>query len=166
MLRGLDNAGKSTIVQRWLNLDITSVSPTFGFAIKSLHYQHKYHLNIWDIGGQKSIRAYWRNYYEQTDGLVWVVDASTPSQLEECKRELDILLEQDRLMGASLLILANKQDVAGSIGEEEIGRVLELERLHGRVHYKVMACSGLTEMNVQKSLDWLVADISEKTFRF
>lgn len=27
-------------------------------------------LNVWDIGGQKFIRPYWKNYYDNTDGLV------------------------------------------------------------------------------------------------
>ena len=34
-----------------------------------------YRLNIWDVGGQKSLRSYWRNYYEQTDAMIWVVDS-------------------------------------------------------------------------------------------
>ena len=29
-----------------------------------------YKLNLWDVGGQKSLRTYWRNYFEQTDALV------------------------------------------------------------------------------------------------
>lgn len=33
----------------------------------------RYKLNIWDVGGQKTLRPYWRNYYEKTDGLIWVV---------------------------------------------------------------------------------------------
>lgn len=31
-----------------------------------------YKLNVWDVGGQQTIRSYWRNYFEQTDGLIWV----------------------------------------------------------------------------------------------
>ena len=34
----------------------------------------RYKLNIWDVGGQKTLRPYWRNYYEKTDGLIWVRD--------------------------------------------------------------------------------------------
>jgi len=30
---------------------------------------NRYKLNMWDIGGQKSLRSYWRNYFEQTDGI-------------------------------------------------------------------------------------------------
>ena len=43
-----------------------------GFNIKTMDYQG-YKLNIWDVGGQKTLRSYWRNYFEATDGLVWVV---------------------------------------------------------------------------------------------
>lgn len=28
---------------------------------------------MWDIGGQKSLRSYWRNYFEQTDGSVTII---------------------------------------------------------------------------------------------
>ena len=27
-------------------------------------------LNVWDIGGQRQIRAYWQNYFDGTDLLV------------------------------------------------------------------------------------------------
>lgn len=32
--------------------------------------RRSYQLNVWDVGGQRSLRPYWRNYFEQTDGLV------------------------------------------------------------------------------------------------
>ncbi len=44
-----------------------------------------YKLNIWDVGGQKTLRPYWRNYYEKTDGLIWVVDSADLARLEDCK---------------------------------------------------------------------------------
>lgn len=44
-----------------------------------------YKLNIWDVGGQKTLRPYWRNYYEKTDGLVWVVDSADRARLEDCR---------------------------------------------------------------------------------
>lgn len=55
----------------------------------------RYTLNIWDVGGQKTIRSYWRNYFEQTDGLVWVVDSSDLRRLNDCKMELDNLLKEE-----------------------------------------------------------------------
>lgn len=40
-----------------------------GFNIKSVH-SHGFKLNVWDIGGQRSIRPYWRKYLGSTDLLV------------------------------------------------------------------------------------------------
>ena len=36
--RGLDNAGKTTIVKRIMNEDMNTVSPTLGFIIKTIEY--------------------------------------------------------------------------------------------------------------------------------
>ncbi len=40
-----------------------------GFNIKSVAAEG-FKLNVWDIGGQRKIRPYWRNYFEHTDVLV------------------------------------------------------------------------------------------------
>ena len=37
--RGLDNAGKTTIVKRIMDEDINTVSPTLGFIIKTIDYK-------------------------------------------------------------------------------------------------------------------------------
>jgi ADP-ribosylation factor-like protein 2 len=92
--RGLDNAGKTTIVKRIMNEDVNSVSPTLGFIIKTVDFEG-YKLNIWDVGGQKTIRSYWRNYFEKTDSLIWVVDATDRMRINDCKDELrGLLLEE------------------------------------------------------------------------
>jgi len=46
----------------------------------------RYRLNIWDVGGQKTLRSYWRNYFEATDGLVWVVDSADRCRLSPTLR--------------------------------------------------------------------------------
>jgi len=56
----------------------------------------RYTLNVWDVGGQKTLRAYWRNYYEATDGLVWVVDAADAARLPDCAAELRALLAEEK----------------------------------------------------------------------
>ena len=84
LILGLDNAGKTTIVKKFNGEDISTISPTLGFSIKTLYFKN-FKLCIWDIGGQISIRTYWRNFYEETDGLIWVVDSSDVSRLDLCK---------------------------------------------------------------------------------
>ncbi len=69
LVLGLDNAGKTTILKTLSAEDIKNIMPTQGFNIKSLE-REGFKLNVWDIGGQKAIRPYWKNYYDSTDGLV------------------------------------------------------------------------------------------------
>ncbi|KAK9917884.1 hypothetical protein WJX75_009243 [Coccomyxa subellipsoidea] len=95
---GLDNAGKTTIVKRIAGEDLSTVSPTLGFNIHSLHYKGV-RLNIWDVGGQATLRPYWQNYYERTDALLWVVDSADIERLRICKAELHQLLQEEKLAG-------------------------------------------------------------------
>ena len=91
-----------------------------------------------DVGGQKTLRTYWRNYFEKTDALVWVVDAADRYRIKDCREELaGLLLEEvchprlrrwlltieQRLMGASLLVFSNKTDIEDSMSDEEIRTV-------------------------------------------
>jgi ADP-ribosylation factor-like protein 2 len=48
-----------------------------------------------DVGGQRTLRPYWRNYFEQTDALVWVVDSGDRLRMSDCKEELHSLLLED-----------------------------------------------------------------------
>ncbi|GAB7356085.1 hypothetical protein MBLNU459_g6696t1 [Dothideomycetes sp. NU459] len=120
--RGLDNSGKTSIVKSIMGEDLNTISPTLGFIIKTIDYDG-YKLNIWDVGGQKTLRTYWKNYFEKTDTLIWVVDATDRERTEDCRQELEGLLVQERLMGASLLVFKNKSDVPGCMDEAEIRKV-------------------------------------------
>ena len=133
-----------------------------GFNIKTLDHRG-FKLNIWDVGGQKSLRSYWRNYFEATDGLIWVVDSADKRRLEDCRKELHALLGEERLLGATLLVFANKQDLPGSLTMEEIGAVLELEKVKSH-HWQILGCSAVTGQNLLQGVDWLLDDISKRIF--
>ena len=125
----------------------------------------RYKLNVWDVGGQTTLRSYWRNYYEQTEGLIWVIDSTDVRRLEDCKRELHKLLVEERLAGATLLIFANKQDVSGAQSQEDLLKALELDKM-GERHWRIVSCSGVTGEGVGKGLDWVVEDIAARIYMF
>lgn len=165
LILGLDNAGKTTILRKFCGDPIDAVEPTLGFNIKTLEHRG-YRLNVWDVGGQRTIRAYWRNYFERTDGLVWVVDSADAARLEVCREELRDLLGQEKLAGASLLVLANKQDVRGARGAEEIALALGLREgtsFRNR-HWSIMGCSAVTGEGLVEGMDWMVDDIASRIF--
>jgi len=159
---GLDNAGKTTIIKNLSGEDITTVSPTLGFNIKTFMHR-KYTLNIWDVGGQRTLRPYWRNYFEQTDAIVWVVDSGDRMRMQDCKQELHSLLLEDRLAGASLLVFANKQDIPGSLTEGEIRDALDLPSIRSH-HWVIWPCSAVTGHNLVTGLDWVVDDVAIRLY--
>ncbi|KAK7895367.1 hypothetical protein WMY93_020692 [Mugilogobius chulae] len=93
LLLGLDNSGKTTILKQLSAEDITNITPTQGFNIKSVQ-SSGFKLNVWDIGGQRRIRPYWNAYYENTDVLIYVIDSSDRKRLEETEKQLFELLER------------------------------------------------------------------------
>jgi ADP-ribosylation factor-like protein 2 len=135
-----------------------------GFNIKTLEYLG-FKLNCWDVGGQQTIRSYWRNYFEQTDGLIWVIDSADRWRMEDCKNELQNLLSQEKLAGASLLIFANKQDLQGALPAAEIADILGLsDEAHANRHWEIRGCSAVTGEGLVEGIDWMVKDISSRIF--
>ena len=92
----------------------------------NIQTQDGFKLNVWDIGGQKAIRPYWKNYYENTDGLVFVVDSSDEERLNECVEELNSLLVEEHLASVPVLVYANKQDLDFAAEPEAIMETLKL----------------------------------------
>jgi hypothetical protein len=111
-----------------------------------------------DVGGQKTLRSYWRNYFEKTDALIWVVDATDRLRIDDCREELHGLLQEEvwlanrslrscdwpvlqRLSGASLLVFANKTDVNGCMDEVEIQEVWYYGRRYAAALTECRDCS-------------------------
>ncbi|VDP13659.1 unnamed protein product, partial [Soboliphyme baturini] len=160
---GLDNAGKTTILKKLNGEDTDSVSPTLGFNIETVELMG-WSLNIWDVGGQKSLRSYWRNYFEETDGLIWVVDSSDRLRMPDCKKELKKLLYEERLLGATLLVMANKQDLLGALTADEIRTELDLDSITSSHHWNIVSCSAVTGQNLVEAMEWLVKDITSRVY--
>jgi ADP-ribosylation factor-like protein 1 len=70
---------------------VTTV-PTIGFNVETLRYKN-IKFQVWDLGGQSSIRPYWRCYYPNTDAVIFVVDSTDIERLEIAKAELFALLD-------------------------------------------------------------------------
>lgn len=161
-LRGLDNAGKTTVIKRLNDEDIDTVAPTLGFKISTFKYA-PYTLNIWDVGGQKSLRSYWKNYFESTDGLVWVVDCADINRLEVCRDALHDLLKEERLAGASLLVLANKQDLPGALDSRQLEETLNLKAIKTH-NWALFLVSAVRGDNMLQPFEWLVKDVGTRIY--
>lgn len=64
---------------------------------------------LFSVGGKESVRRYWAKFFQDTDILVFVVDASNNSNLSVVVSEIKSLLGDARLASVPILVLANKQ---------------------------------------------------------
>mmetsp|Transcript_2605 Transcript_2605/g.3750 ORF Transcript_2605/g.3750 Transcript_2605/m.3750 type:complete len:179 (+) Transcript_2605:51-587(+) len=159
LVLGLDNAGKTTILKSLCNENAKNTQPTQGFHVKTVQ-ANGFNLNVWDIGGQKSIRAYWKNYFQHTDGLVWVIDSADKNRLEETSLELDELLNDDDLAGVPVLIFANKQDLLTAEDPDEISKTLNLTDINDR-KWHIQGCSAKKNEGLSEGLTWVIKKLSK-----
>jgi ADP-ribosylation factor-like protein 1 len=105
--------------------EVVTTIPTIGFNVETVDYKNlkfqvratapgrrvRAHMGdqVWDLGGQTSIRPYWRCYYANTQAVIYVVDSADRDRLPTSKAELLSMLSEDELKDAKLLVFANKQ---------------------------------------------------------
>ncbi|XP_045611276.1 ADP-ribosylation factor-like protein 3 [Procambarus clarkii] len=160
LLLGLDNAGKTTLLKKLASEDITQTTPTQGFNIKSVQ-SDGFKLNVWDIGGQRKIRPYWRNYFENTDVLIYVIDSGDRKRFDETGQELGEILSEEKLAGVPVLIFANKQDLFNAAPASEIAEGLQLHTIRDRT-WQIQACSATSGEGVKDGLDWVCKNLKKK----
>ncbi|XP_067661945.1 ADP-ribosylation factor-like protein 3 [Haliotis asinina] len=160
LLLGLDNAGKTTLLKKLASEDVSHITPTQGFNIKSVQ-SAGFKLNVWDIGGQRKIRPYWKNYFDNTDVLLYVIDSSDKKRFEETSEELKELLEEEKLCGVPLVVFANKQDLLTAASASEIADGMGLQSIRDR-KWQIQACSAVTGEGVTDGMQWVMKMVKKK----
>ena len=106
-LVGLANAGKTTILYKFQLGTLVSSHPTIGSNVEEFVY-HNVRLQVWDLGGQESLRSCWSNYYPNSQGVIFVVDSADETNCLLAKMELFNLIIHPDMKNVPILILANK----------------------------------------------------------
>ncbi|WVZ08988.1 hypothetical protein V8G54_022334 [Vigna mungo] len=134
LMVGLDAAGKTTILYKLKLGEIVTTIPTIGFNVETVEYKN-ISFTVWDVGGQDKIRPLWRHYFQNTQGLIFVVDSNDRDRVVEARDELHRMLNEDELRDAVLLVFANKQDLPNAMNAAEITDKLGLHSLRiSRAH--------------------------------
>jgi len=153
LMVGLDAAGKTTILYKLKLGEIVTTIPTIGFNVETVEYKN-ISFTVWDVGGQDKIRPLWRHYFQNTQGLIFVVDSNDRERIGEAREELQRMLSEDELREAILLIFANKQDLPNAMNAAEITDKLGLHSLRNRSWYIQAACATSGD-GLYEGLDWL-----------
>ncbi|KAL6489832.1 hypothetical protein MHYP_G00001770 [Metynnis hypsauchen] len=152
LLLGLDGAGKSTLLYKLKYNERFQTIPTVGFNVEMFdakQNRRKITVTVWDVGGQKIMRAHWKNFYEETSGLLFVVDCSDKGRLDEAKRELEHTLRSEELEELPVVILANKQDVGGALTATELTEKFNLRKVCSDRNWFVQPCSAVSGVGLE-----------------
>ena len=160
LILGLDGAGKTTILYRLQIGEVVTTKPTIGFNVETLSYKNL-KLNVWDLGGQTSIRPYWRCYYADTAAVIFVVDSTDKDRMQTAAQELHLMLQEEELQDAALLVFANKQDQPGALSASEVSKELNLAELKDR-SWSIVASSAIKGEGITEGLDWLIDVIKDE----
>jgi len=153
LMVGLDAAGKTTILYKLKLGEIVTTIPTIGFNVETVEYKN-ISFTVWDVGGQDKIRPLWRHYYQNTQGVIFVVDSNDRDRVGEARDELHRMLNEDELRESILLVFANKQDLPNAMNAAEITDKLGLHSLRQRNWYIQSTCA-TTGDGLYEGLDWM-----------
>jgi ADP-ribosylation factor protein 1 len=157
LMVGLDAAGKTTILYKLKLGEVVTTIPTIGFNVETVEYKN-INFTVWDVGGQDKIRPLWRHYYQNTQGLIFVVDSNDRDRISEAREELTKMLNEDEMRDAILLVFANKQDLPNAMMAAEITDKLALNSLRNRKWFIQSTCATSGD-GIYEGFDWLVKEI-------
>jgi ADP-ribosylation factor protein 1 len=159
LMVGLDAAGKTTILYKMKLGEIVTTIPTIGFNVETVEYKN-IKFTMWDVGGQDKLRPLWRHYFQNTNGVIFVVDSNDKERAAQARDELQKMLSEDELRDAVLLVFANKQDLPNAMSTAEVTDKLGLHSLRQRTWFIQGTCATSGE-GLYEGLDWLSANIKK-----
>ncbi|KAJ3314814.1 ADP-ribosylation factor protein 3 [Boothiomyces sp. JEL0866] len=160
IILGLDNAGKTTLLERIKFIynkqkPMQQIAPTVGLNVGKVNV-HSCRINFWDLGGQKQLQSIWEKYYHECHAIMFVVDSTDRERIEECKVTLEKVINNNIVEGVPVLMLANKQDVKGALKLQEIQEIFNqiAVALEAR-DSKVLCVSALNGDGVKEAVEWM-----------
>ncbi|KAI0222560.1 Arf GTPase arf1 [Massospora cicadina] len=160
LMVGLDAAGKTTILYKLKLGEIVTTIPTIGFNVETVDYKN-ISFTVWDVGGQDKIRPLWRHYFQNTQGIIFVVDSNDRDRVNEAREELQRMLCEEELKDALLLIFANKQDLPKAMNAADLTDKLGLHSLRNRQWYIQSTCATSGD-GLYEGLEWLSTNLKKK----
>lgn len=153
VMLGLDAAGKTTVLYKLHIGEVLSTVPTIGFNVEKVQYK-KVQFTVWDVGGQEKLRPLWRHYFNNTDGLIYVVDSLDKDRIGKAQSEFKTIIDDPLMRNSVILVMANKQDLPGALTPAEICEALDLHSLKTR-KWHVQGTVATAGEGLYEGLDWL-----------
>lgn len=116
---------------------------------------------VWDLGGQESIRPYWRSYYQEQEAVIFVVDSCDHERMQIAKRELMSIVEEEELKNAVICVFANKQDMPQAMSTADIAEAMGLSSIVDK-KWTIIATSALRGDGLKEGFEWISDAVQAK----
>ncbi|XP_028967738.1 ADP-ribosylation factor-like protein 6 [Galendromus occidentalis] len=158
---GLDNSGKSTILNHFKPDEQKSIEivPTIGFSVETFKIKNL-NLTAFDMSGQGRYRNLWEHYYQDAQGIIFVIDSTDALRMVVVKDELELLLQHKDIKNRSVPILffANKMDLRDALSSVKVSHALGLDSLCTK-SWHICSSNAVTGEGVREGLEWLSEQI-------
>ena len=156
---GLDQAGKTTIINYLVKGEFVDTIPTMGINKETIDFP-KLKMNVFDLGGQIDFRGMWSSVNERSDALVYVVDSTDQFRLQETKEIFYKIIETQINPEIPVLILLNKIDIGNRISRYDFIKDFNLDDFH-QMKWVCYETSAKTGEGIYEAFHWFVSQLQE-----
>lgn len=156
---GLDQAGKTTIINFLLKGEHVETIPTMGVNRETIDLP-KLKMNIFDLGGQVDFRDMWGSINEKSDALIYVIDSTDHMRFDETRELFYSIINTQIDSEIPVLILLNKIDLPDRISRVNFIKEFNLADIH-QMEWACYESSAKTGEGLFEAFHWFVTQLKE-----
>ena len=158
---GLDWAGKTSIITKLKGLESGErfeIFPTAFLNCARITLNNK-KFNCIEVSGLKRYRKVWKNFYNEVDGIIFVIDGTDVGRMHLIKSlitDLDNNLEKN----IPVVFMVNKQDIVDkSLNIEQVKNIIEIDRMATDFNWHIVKSVSYTGEGINEAFDYIQTEI-------
>ena len=158
---GLDGAGKTSIITKLKGLERgerSEIFPTAFLNCARITFNNK-KFNCIEVSGLKRYRKVWKNFYNEVDGIIFVIDGTDVGSMHLIKgliNDLDNNLEKN----IPVVFMVNKQDIVDkSLNVEQVKNIIEIDRMATDFNWHIVKSVSYTGEGINEAFDYIQTEI-------
>ena len=158
---GLDGAGKTSIITKLKGLESgerSEIFPTAFLNCARITFNNK-KFNCIEVSGLKRYRKVWKNFYNEVDGIIFVIDGTDVGRMHLIKgliNDLDNNLEKN----IPVVFMVNKQDIVDkSLNVEQVKNIIEIDRMATDFNWHIVKSVSYTGEGINEAFDYIQTEV-------
>ena len=158
---GLDGAGKTSIITKLKGLESGErfeIFPTAFLNCARITLNNK-KFNCIEVSGLKRYRKVWKNFYNEVDGIIFVIDGTDVGRMHLIK---SLITDLDNNLEKNIpdVFMVNKQDVVDkSLNVEQVKNIIEIDRMATDFNWHIVKSVSYTGEGINEAFDYIQTEI-------